>query len=533
MRQSATQAATTATQAATTATTTAGSRAARRLAAAALAWALAGCAPSGFEPALAPRAPGDDALAQTTGGAAHGAWPSPDWVRQLGDPQLDALVDEALRQNPTLQAAQARIGVAQSQLQQFESLTGLTAKAGASLSKAHVPRSGGTINTTLNGLPVSVPLVGESVVSSSSLFVGLNYQLDLWGKNAAATRGLLSMRDAARVEAQQARLALSVAIVTLYGELDRAYALRELLQLKRRASEQVEAVLRERAARGIDNGYDADDAALKRSKLFEQIALTDEQIQLQKLQLGVLSGRGPERGLSLARPRLAPPADAPLPRRLPAELLGRRPDIVAARLRVEAAYATIDGTRAAFYPDVNLAALGGLFALAPASLFRHDALGGSIGPALSLPIFDRGRLKAKLGGDVANAEVALALYNQTVDAALGEVARQLTSLSTVDALLGEQQQAVRAAQRMVALAEDRHRRGMGMRKDVDMAKLTLLDERTHAIELQARRRALRVGLIGALGGGFDARQADGAPLAQAGKPFAAAPPAAANDTRHD
>ncbi|KGV66143.1 efflux transporter, outer membrane factor lipo, NodT family domain protein [Burkholderia pseudomallei MSHR3964] len=101
-------------------------------------------------------------------------------------------------------------------------------------------------------------------------------------------------------------LTLSVAIVTLYGELDRAYALRELLQQKRRASEQVEAVLRERAARGIDNGYDADDAALKRGKLLEQIALTDEQIQLQRLQLGVLSGRGPERGLSLARPKLAP-----------------------------------------------------------------------------------------------------------------------------------------------------------------------------------------------------------------------------------
>ncbi|KGC34707.1 efflux transporter, outer membrane factor lipoprotein, NodT family [Burkholderia pseudomallei] len=145
-------------------------------------------------------------------------------------------------------------------------------------------------------MPVSVPLVGESVVSSSSLFVGLNYQLDLWGKNAAATRGLLSMRDAARVEAEQARLTLSVAIVTLYGELDRAYALRELLQQKRRASEQVEAVLRERAARGIDNGYDANDAALKRGKLLEQIALTDEQIQLQKLQLGVLSGRGPSAG---------------------------------------------------------------------------------------------------------------------------------------------------------------------------------------------------------------------------------------------
>ncbi|MET5019848.1 TolC family protein, partial [Burkholderia pseudomallei] len=184
-----------------------------------------------------------------------------------------------------------------------------------------------------------------------------------------------------------------------------------------------------------------------------------------------------ERGLSLARPKLAPLADAPLPARLPAELLGRRPDIVAARLRVEAAYAAIDGTRASFYPDVNLAALGGLFALTPASLFRHDALGGSIGPALSLPIFDRSRLKAKLGGDVANADMALALYNQTVDAALGEVARQLTSLATLDTLLKAQQQALRAAQRMVALAQDRHRRGMGMRKDIDVAQLTLLDER--------------------------------------------------------
>ncbi|CPJ78157.1 RND efflux system outer membrane lipoprotein [Burkholderia pseudomallei] len=187
-----------------------------------------------------------------------------------------------------------------------------------------------------------------------------------------------------------------------------------------------------------------------------------------------------------------------------------------------------------FFGVLAIVALGGLFALTPASLFRHDALGGSIGPALSLPIFDRSRLKAKLGGDVANADMALALYNQTVDAALGEVARQLTSLATLDTLLKAQQQALRAAQRMVALAQDRHRRGMGMRKDIDVAQLTLLDERAHVVELQARRRTLRVGLIGALGGGFDARPASGAPPAQAGQPFAAASrPVAAHDAQPD
>ena len=113
-------------------------------------------------------------------------------------------------------------------------------------------------------------------------------------------------------------------------------------------------------------------------------------------------------------------ASGALPARLPADLLGRRPDIVAARLRVEAAFANADSTRAQFYPDVNLVALGGVFALTPASLFSRDALAGSIGPAISLPIFDRGRLKAKLGADVAQADVAIGLYNKTVDDALGQ-----------------------------------------------------------------------------------------------------------------
>ncbi|MBN3830273.1 TolC family protein, partial [Burkholderia sp. Ac-20384] len=197
--------------------------------------------------------------------------------------------------------------------------------------------------------------------------------------------------------------------------------------------------------------------------------------------------------------------------RLPADLLGRRPDIVAARLRVEAAFANADSTRAQFYPDVNLVALGGVFALTPASLFSRDALAGSVGPAISLPIFDRGRLKAKLGADVAQADVAIGMYNKTVDDALGQVAQFVTSLQTSQTLITQQQDAVAAAQKIVEIATDRHRRGVLMQKDVDVADLTLIDERAQMIALLGRQRTLRVGLIGALGGGFDA----GATVAQA------------------
>ncbi|MGK8207003.1 efflux transporter outer membrane subunit [Burkholderia cenocepacia] len=483
--------------------------------------ALGGCAPAGFLPSLSLRAPADDALARTAGPGANGAWPAPDWVTQLRDPQLDALVAEATQNNPDLQVAQARLRIAQAQLQQFDSLTGLTGTAGATVSRARMPKPGDNVaDVSVGGYRVPVEIFGDPVVSPSSVFVGLNYQLDLWGRNRAATKSLMSLRDAARVEAEQVRLALTVAIVTVYCQLDQAYASRDLLQQKLAIGQRVTAVLRERTARGLDNAYDASDASIKRSRLLEQIALADEQIKLAQLQLGVLSGRGPERGLALQRPRVGAFAGPALPARLPAELLGRRPDIVAARLRVEAAFANADSTRAQFYPDLNLVALGGVFALTPASLFSRDALAGSVGPAISLPVFDRGRLKAKLGADVAQADVAIGLYNKTVDDALGQVAQLVTSLQTSQTLVAQQQDAVAAAQKIVQIASDRHRRGVLMQKDVDVAELTLVDERAQLIGLLGRQRTLRVALIGALGGGFDA-----------GPAVAAAPAAPAHAAR--
>ncbi|WP_353848817.1 efflux transporter outer membrane subunit [Burkholderia sp.] len=476
--------------------------------------ALGGCVPSGFLPSLSLRAPADDALVHTAGPGANGAWPAPDWVKQLQDPQLDDLVAEASQHNPDLQVAQARLRIAQAQLQQFDSLTGLTGTAGATISRARMPKPGDIADVTAGGYRVPVQIFGDPNVSPSSIFVGLNYQLDLWGKNRAATKSLMSLRDAAGVEAEQVRLTLAVAIVTVYCQLDQAYAVRDLLQQKLKISQRVTAVLRERTARGLDNAYDASDASIKRSRLLEQIALNDEQIKLAQLQLGVLSGRGPERGLALQRPRVGAFAGGAVPARLPADLLGRRPDIVAARLRVEAAFANADSTRAQFYPDVNLVALGGVFALTPASLFSRDSFAGSVGPAISLPIFDRGRLKAKLGADVAQADVAIGLYNKTVDDALGQVAQLVTSLQTSQTLVAQQQDAVAAAQKIVQIAADRHRRGVLMQKDVDVADLTLIDERTQMIALLGKQRMLRVGLIGALGGGFDA----GATVAQAQTP---------------
>jgi NodT family efflux transporter outer membrane factor (OMF) lipoprotein len=482
--------------------------------------ALSGCiSDAGLHASVEPIKPSADTLAQTIGPGANGAWPTPDWVKHYGDPQLDKLVAEALQQNPDLQIAKARVGAAQAQLEQFTSLTGLTGTAVATVSKARLPQSDDVANVSVGGQQIPVQLFNDPVVSPAALIAGLSYQLDLWGKNAALTRSLLSTRDAARIDAEQARLTLTVALVTLYCELNRAFTMQDILLEKQQAADQVDAVLRERGARGIDNAYDSADADLKRSRLASQQALNDERIKLTELQIGVLTGRGPERGLSLQRPQLAAAADTPMPAQLPVDLLGRRPDIVAARLRAEAALANIDATRAQFYPDVNLVAFAGLTALTPAALFSRAALTGSIGPAISLPVFDRTRLRAQLGGDYANVDAAVSLYNKTVDEALGEVARQLTSLRTVDRLASEQGRAVQSASRIVAIAEERHRRGIGMQKDVTLADLSLLDERAQQADLQGRRMLLQVALVGALGGGFDESKVSGAPIVHSQSAF--------------
>ncbi|RDK03076.1 efflux transporter outer membrane subunit [Paraburkholderia lacunae] len=478
-----------------------------------IAAALTGCvSDAGLYANVKPIKPSADTLSQTVGAGADGAWPAPDWVKRYRDPQLDELVAEALQNNPDLQIARARVGAAQAQLEQFSSLTGLTGTAGATVSKARLPQPVDAANVSVGGQQIPVQLFSDPVVSPAALFAGLSYQLDLWGKNAALTRSLLSTRDATRIDAEQARLTLTVALVSLYCELDRAIAMQDILRQKQQAAERVDAVLRERGARGLDNAYDAADATLKQSRLASQQALNDERIKLTELQLGVLTGRGAERGLSLRRPQLAAAADAPMPAQLPVDLLGRRPDIVAARLRAEAALANVDATRAQFYPDVNLVAFAGLTALTPAALFTRAAMTGSVGPAISLPVFDRTRLRAQLGGDYANVDAAVSLYNKTIDEALGEVARQLTSLRTVDTLAVEQTRAVQAASRIVAIAEERHRRGIGMQKDVTLADLSLLDERAQQVDLQGRRRLLQVALVGALGGGFDERKVAGAPI---------------------
>ena len=131
---------------------------------------------------------------------------------------------------------------------------------------------------------------------------------------------------------------------------------------------------------------------------------------------------------------------------LPSELLGHRPDVVAARWRVEAASRGIDASKAAFKPSINLSAIVGLASAGLSDLFSSDALLGLGGPAISLPIFDGGRLRSQLAPSDADYDLAVASYNQTLVGALHEVTDALQAARSLDAQIASSD-AARATRR--------------------------------------------------------------------------------------
>ena len=233
-----------------------------------------------------------------------------------------------------------------------------------------------------------------------------------------------------------------------------------------------------------------------------RVAQFEGEIALARNQLAALLGKGPDRGLGITRPALhmAPVA---LPSRVGADLLGRRPDIVASRWRAEAAARDIDVAKTAFYPDVNLTALIGVQSVTASKLLEAGSGIPSFGAAIRLPIFEAGRLRGALAVRNAEYDAAVEQYNQALSDALREVVDQLASLRSVQAQRGDADAALASAEEAYQLAVTRYRAGLGSLLQVISAETQVIDQRSLRAELQSRELALSINLIRALGGGFD------------------------------
>jgi NodT family efflux transporter outer membrane factor (OMF) lipoprotein len=422
------------------------------------------------------------------------AWPATDWWRSFDDPQLDQLINEALAGSPTLKVATARTR---------------KALAFADVSKAalspQVNASASSTRERFSERGLIPPPLGGSWSTVNELQVTLDWEIDFWGKNRAAYESAMGSARAAEVEAYAARLALSTNIALAYVQLQRAYLQLDVAQANLKDREQIYALTRDRNSAGIDSRLSVRQAEAALPATREQIVQVQETIQLSRNLIAALLGQGPDRGLAITRPPENALGAVALPSSLPAELLGRRPDLVAQRWRVEAAQKDIASAKAEFYPNVNLAAFIGVQSLGGAGFLTAASRMMGAGPAVTLPIFDAGRLRGNLAGKNADYDVAVEQYNQTLADAMREVVDQLASFKSVDEQRVQQRQALAAAQEAYDLALLRYREGIGNYLEVLSAESPLLAQQSLDAELRSRQLALSINLIRALGGGFDDR----------------------------
>jgi NodT family efflux transporter outer membrane factor (OMF) lipoprotein len=235
------------------------------------------------------------------------------------------------------------------------------------------------------------------------------------------------------------------------------------------------------------------------------LAALDEQIAIARHALAVLIAAEPAATAQLtARLPLNRQTDAPT--EIPAELLGHRADVVAARWRVESELQSVHEAKAAFYPNINLTAFVGLEAIGLSQWLTADSRMLGAGPAISLPIFDAGRLRAQLQGRSAQTDVAIESYNATVLNALREVADKLASSQTLQTQLQEQKHTLTQLSAAYELAVARYRAGLSNYLVVLDADNAVLQQHSTLIDLQARATDVQVGLMLALGGGYVAPQ---------------------------
>ena len=257
----------------------------------------------------------------------------------------------------------------------------------------------------------------------------------------------------------------------------------------------------QRTEAGLDNTIALNQNRSAAAAARQQAQAAQHDIDSMRNALAALLGAGPDRGLEIARPMLKTPGIA-LPSVLPSDLLARRADIVAARWRVEAAQHGIDASKAAFYPSINLSALAGLAAGNLGDLFGSDALLLNGGPALSLPIFEGGRLEQQLRSSDADRDLAVANYNETLVGAIRDVANAVQAARALDAQVASTTVARDAAARAHALVLQRQRAGLATQLDVLAAQAPLLRLDQQLAALVAARRIASIDLDQALGGGI-------------------------------
>jgi len=456
---------------------------------------LAGCA--GLSPQ--PRELDLEPPEQWTASLPEGVVPSEEaalsgdsWWQGFGDPALGAAIEEGLANNRDLVAAAARLRQAEARARIAGADLAPQVSAGLNASRSRRNFIGFPIPGSEGG-------VLSSTTTSFGVSLNLSWEADLWGRLAAGKRAAAADASSARWQLEGARLSLAgqiakawFAAVEAGNQLSLA---RESLESRGASREKI----RRRYDAGLRPALDLRLALANEEGTVAQVAARERQLDASLRQLEILLGRYPA---AEAETQDLPGALPPVAPGLPAELVRRRPDLLAAENRLAASGSRVREARAALYPRLTLTGSGGTASEELEDLLDGDFAVWNIAAGLLQPIFQGGRLRAAVELAEAGADEALASYAQGVLMAFGEVESALAA----EEFLARQERALEAsadqARAAVRLADERYLAGIGDILEVLESERAAVDARSRLLEVQRLQLSARVDLHLALGGGF-------------------------------
>ena len=413
------------------------------------------------------------------------------WWEIFQDPQLNALELQVNVSNQNLKAAEAQYTQARAILRYSRADYFPTITTNPSASR---------IKTSSNRSPRS-PVFNGITYSDIAIPFELSYQVDVWGRVRRTVEAYRDQAQASAADLATVNLSMHAQLALFYYQARLLDAEEQLLNSTVTQYEQALELIAARYSGGIDSELQ-----------FQQAKTQLETTRAQAIDVGVaraqyehavavLMGKPPASFTLAPLPLTMPPP--PIPAGLPSELLERRSDIAAAERRMAAANAQIGVAKAAYYPLVNLAAIGGFESGFPSTLISGPSVIWSAGPSAVFTLFDVGRRRAASDEAIAAFDQTVANYRQTVLTGFQQVEDNVAALRILEHEAQVQDKAVVAAQQYLALAWTRYKGGVTSYLEVTTAQSAALSDELTAVNILGRRMVDAVTLVQALGGGWD------------------------------
>lgn len=411
------------------------------------------------------------------------------WWNQFHDPELNELISVAIKDSPSMKIAETRLQAA----------THLAEEASSALWPS-VDLSGYLQRQRFSAMGLVPPPFNGKIFNIGDLGLNFNYEFDFWGKNREALKAKINEENAAKAEEAETELLLSAAVAQVYFELCHDMSQIDLAKQTVTVNKKLLQITSNRLKHGVESDIPVKTTLANLAAAREMLEQYKQREALSRHELAILLGKNPFTTDIITKHFVFHHYAFSLPASLPAHLLANRPDILAAKYRVEAAAHEVNVTKAYFFPDINLSALYSYQSIELNKLFTAPNRNNAITGAIDLPIFDAGERRAALRVKYAEFDLAVNQYNQSILTALREVADQLSNLRAIQARLNAQMTSYRAIQHNYQLYQSRYHNGIADYAKLLENKNNVLQQASEQLDLETQHVQTTVALLKALGG---------------------------------